>query len=123
MKVPDLDVAVEIGNRYAPEHASIHTDDPALIADRLTAAGSVYVGAWSPESAGDYATGANHVLPTGGLGAAHGPLSVADFGSWRQIQTVTEEGLRALRPTIATLAQAEGLTAHRLAVELRFEER
>jgi len=121
--VPDIDTAVEIGNAYAAEHASIHTLEAESVADRLTAAGSVYVGAWSPESAGDYATGANHVLPTGGLGASHGPLSVEDFGSWRQIQTLTESGLEAIAPTIARLAEAEGLTAHRLAALLRLEGR
>ncbi len=121
--VPDISTAVDIGNAYAAEHASIHTIDPAAVADQLTAAGSVYVGSWSPESAGDYATGANHVLPTGGLAASHGPLSVEDFGSWRQIQTLTRKGLETLAPTIARLAEAEGLTAHRLAALLRLESR
>lgn len=120
--VPDIATAIDIANAYAAEHASIHTSDPGSVAELLTAAGSVYVGSWSPESAGDYATGANHVLPTGGLGASHGPLSVEDFGSWRQIQTLTESGLRALAPTITRLADAEGLTAHRLAALIRLEE-
>ena len=119
--VPSIDTAVAIGNAYAPEHASIHTIDANEVADRFTAVGSVYVGSWSPESAGDYATGANHVLPTGGLGASHGPLSVADFGSWRQIQSISREGLSALQPTISALAEAEGLTAHRLAAEMRLD--
>lgn len=123
VSVPNIATAVEIGNAYAAEHASIHTRNPRAVADALTAAGSVYVGSWSPESAGDYATGANHVLPTGGLGASHGPLSVADFGSWRQVQTLTEDGLRALAPTIARIADAEGLTAHRLAALIRLEGR
>jgi histidinol dehydrogenase len=70
---------------------------------------------------GDYASGANHVLPTGGLACSLGPLSTEDFGSWRQVQTLTREGLAALRPTVAALAAAEGLTAHRAAVEVRFE--
>lgn len=117
--VPDISTAVDIANEYAAEHVSIHVAEPRSAAESLTAAGSVYVGAWSPESAGDYATGANHVLPTGGLGAAHGPLSIDDFGSWRQIQTLDEAGLRAIAPTIMELADAEGLTAHRLAAALR----
>ena len=79
------------------------------------------MGRWSPESAGDYATGANHVLPTGGLAHAYGPLAVTDFGSWRQEQLLTRDGLAALRSTIAVLANSEGLTAHRLAVEARFD--
>ena len=120
---PDLDAAVEFANAYAPEHLSVHTADAGAVADRVTAAGSVFVGRWSPESAGDYATGANHVLPTGGLAAAYGPLSVEDLGSWRQVQEITAEGLASLRPTISTLATAEGLTAHRLAVDIRFAER
>ena len=117
---PDLDTAIAFSNEYAPEHLSVHTADPASVAERLTSAGSVFVGHWSPESAGDYATGANHVLPTGGLARSHGPLSVDDFGAWRQVQTLTEAGLASLQPTIAALADAEGLGAHRLAVDIRF---
>jgi histidinol dehydrogenase len=113
--------AVDFANEYAPEHLSIHTKNAAKDAMQVTAAGSVFVGHWAPESAGDYATGANHVLPTGGLAAAYGPLSVEDCGSWRQVQTLTEDGLAALRPTISALAIAEGLTAHKLAVDIRFE--
>lgn len=121
--VGDLGEAVSFANRYAAEHVTVLTADPESVATRVTAAGSVYVGRWAPESAGDYATGANHVLPTGGLAAAMNPLGVEDFGSWRQVQTITEDGLRALTPTICTLATAEGLTAHRLAAELRLERR
>ena len=113
--------AIDFVDDYAPEHATILTADPDGDAKRIRAAGSVYVGRWSPESAGDYATGANHVLPTGGLARAYGPLSVEDFGSWRQVQTLSREGLATLRPTIGCLADAEGLTAHKLAAELRFE--
>ncbi|MCP3993646.1 MAG: histidinol dehydrogenase [bacterium] len=116
-----LDTAIEFANDYAAEHLTVHTANSEQDALRTTAAGSVFVGHWAPESAGDYATGANHVLPTGGLAAAYGPLSVEDCGSWRQVQTLTEEGLATLRPTIAALADAEGLTAHKLAAEIRFE--
>lgn len=117
--VPDLDTAVALANRYAPEHVTVLTTDAGEVAAAVTRAGSVYVGEWSPESAGDYATGANHVLPTGGLAGAHGPLSVQDYGSWRQVQTITRDGLEGLEETISTLATAEGLTAHRLAAQLR----
>lgn len=113
--------AIAFANEYAPEHLTITTKDAVNDALQATAAGSVFVGHWAPESAGDYATGANHVLPTGGLAAAYGPLSVEDCGSWRQVQTLTASGLERLRPTIGTLAEAEGLTAHKLAVEIRFE--
>ena len=119
--VENLETMIEIANRYAGEHVSVHTARPDEAARDLRAAGSVYVGRWSPESAGDYATGANHVLPTGGLAAACGPLSVEDFGSWTQFQTLDENGLRGLLPTITTLAEAEGLDAHALAATIRFE--
>ncbi len=118
----DLDEAVSFANAYASEHVTVLTADPEAVAERVTRAGSVYVGRWSPESAGDYATGANHVLPTGGLARAYGPLGVEDFGSWRQVQTLTERGLAGIRPTIEHLATAEGLDAHRLAASLRFDD-
>ena len=121
VRAPDHETALEFAGDYAPEHVSLLTAQPDTDAKRLTAAGSVYVGDWSPEPVGDYASGANHVLPTGGTAAAMSPLGVADFGSWRQVQRLSREGLEALRPTIRELAGAEGLTAHRLAVEVRFE--
>jgi histidinol dehydrogenase len=114
--------AIDFANEYAPEHLTVHTANAEEDALLTTAAGSVFVGHWAPESAGDYATGANHVLPTGGLAAAYGPLSVEDCGSWRQVQTLTADGLARLQPTIGALAEAEGLTAHKLAVDIRFEE-
>ncbi len=120
---PDHEAAVTFADDYAAEHVTVLTADAERDAKRITGAGSVYVGRWSAESAGDYATGANHVLPTGGLARAAGPLSVEEFGSWRQVQTISERGLATLRPTIAALATSEGLSAHRLAAELRFEER
>lgn len=119
---PDIDGAVEFANRYAPEHATVLTSDPERVASAITAAGSIYVGRWAPESAGDYATGANHVLPTGGLAKAYGPLSTIDFGSWRQIQRIDRTGLETITPTISALAEAEGLTAHALAATIRLEE-
>ncbi len=117
---PDHEAALRFAAEYAPEHLTLLTEDAAGDAGALTAAGSVFAGAWAPEPVGDYASGANHVLPTGGLAAAMSPLGVESFGSWRQVQTLTEAGLAALRPTIGALATAEGLTAHRLAVEVRF---
>jgi histidinol dehydrogenase len=113
--------AISFANEYAPEHVSIMTADPESDATTVTSAGSIYVGTWAPESAGDYATGANHVLPTGGLAVSYGPLSTQDFGSWRQIQRITRSGLENLAPVITTLAEAEGLTAHRLAAQIRLE--
>ena len=113
--------AVDFANEYAAEHVSVLTAGAPETAAGVVNAGSVYVGRWSPESAGDYATGANHVLPTGGLARSHGPLGVADFGSWRQVQTLTREGLATIRPVIEELAAAEGLDAHRMAASMRFD--
>lgn len=115
--------AVAFAQEYAAEHVSIATADPDADAKSITSAGSVYVGTYSAESAGDYATGANHVLPTGGLARACDPLSLEDFGSWRQEQRVTRAGLEGLRNTITVLAEAEGLTAHALSADVRFEEK
>ncbi|MCY3652683.1 MAG: histidinol dehydrogenase [bacterium] len=119
--VDSLDEAVGFANQYAPEHASVMTEHAEETAAEVVNAGSVYVGPWSPESAGDYATGANHVLPTGGLARSNSPLGVEDFGSWRQVQTLTEDGLAHLRPVIEDLAAAEGLDAHRMAASMRFD--
>ncbi len=113
--------AVDFANEYAAEHVSVLTADAQETAAGVVNAGSVYVGRWSPESAGDYATGANHVLPTGGLARSYGPLGVDDFGSWRQVQTLTREGLAGIRPVIEELAAAEGLDAHRMAASMRFD--
>jgi histidinol dehydrogenase len=117
---PSLDAAIDFVNAYGPEHLSI--DVPALeeTVAAIRNAGSVFVGEWAPESAGDYATGANHVLPTGGLARASGALSVESYGKFIQVQRVDEAGLASIRHTIATLAEAEGLLAHRDAVEIRF---
>lgn len=115
------EIAIDIANAYAPEHATILTEDAERDSKSITSAGSVYIGRWAPESAGDYATGANHVLPTGGLAAACGPLGVEDFGSWRQEQRITRAGLEGIVDTIAALAGAEGLTAHRLAATIRLQ--
>jgi len=118
---PDLGAAVGFADAWAPEHLTVQTRDAATVAAKVSSAGSVFVGRWTPESAGDYATGANHVLPTGGLARSSGPLSVEDFGSWRQVQELTREGLEAIAPTIRTLATAEGFTAHARSVDARFE--
>jgi histidinol dehydrogenase len=117
---PDLDAAIEFANAFAPEHLSVDVEDVEAVVARLDSAGSLFVGPWAPESAGDYATGANHVLPTGGLARSCGPLSVEAFGRYCQVQRIDRGGLSALADTIRTLATAEGLTAHRNAVDARF---
>lgn len=113
--------AAAFADAWAPEHLSIHTNDARSVADLIPSAGSVFVGHWTPEAAGDYATGANHVLPTGGLARSYGPLGVEDFGSWRQVQTLDRSGLERLAPTIRSLALAEGFTAHAYSVGVRLE--
>lgn len=118
---PDRETALAFCDDFAPEHIGFHTTTAREDADAVTSAGSVFVGPHTPHSAADYATGANHVLPTGGLARAHGPLSVEDFGSWRQEQELTPAGLAALGPVITTIAAAEGLTAHARAVTVRLE--
>ncbi len=119
---PNLDAAIDFVNRYAPEHLSVDVEPLEATVARLRHAGSLFVGRWAPESAGDYATGANHVLPTGGLARACGPLEVGTFGHYVQVQRVTRDGLAGIRETIRTLATAEGLLAHRDAVEARFAD-
>ena len=117
---PDIDAAIAFVNTYAPEHLSVDVADLEAVVERLDSAGSLFVGPWAPESAGDYATGANHVLPTGGLARSCGPLSVETYGRFSQVQRIDRAGLASIAETIGTLATAEGLTAHRNAVEVRF---
>ena len=112
-----LDQAVEFSNQLAPEHLSVH--HPELI-PRIRNAGSVFVGPYSPEAAGDYASGPNHVLPTSGVARLRGGLSAADFVKVISVQELTAEGLRALAPAITTLARAEGLEAHARSIEVRY---
>ena len=116
----DLDEAVAFVNAYGPEHLSVDVEPLEPTVARLRNAGSLFVGPWAPESAGDYATGANHVLPTGGLARSSGGLAVETYGKFVQVQRISEEGLATIRDTIATLAEAEGLLAHRDAVLARF---
>ncbi len=119
---PSLDAAVDFVNAYGPEHLSVDVEPLEPTISRLCNAGSIFVGPWAPESAGDYATGANHVLPTGGLARGSGGLAVETYGKFVQVQRITREGLAGIRETVGTLAEAEGLTAHRNAVEIRFRE-
>lgn len=113
-----VDEACEISNDFAPEHLSI-ADDSML--DRITHAGSVFIGPWSPEAAGDYASGPNHVLPTGGAARLRGGLSVLDYVKIITVQHLDREGLARIAPSVTTLARAEGLEAHARSVEARFD--
>jgi histidinol dehydrogenase len=114
--VDSLEQALELANRFAPEHLSI--PDRVLLA-QVRHAGSVFIGPWSPEAAGDYASGPNHVLPTGGAARLRGGLSAADFVKVISVQELDASALARLAPAITTLARAEGLEAHARSVEVR----
>jgi histidinol dehydrogenase len=113
---PSMDAAAEASNQLAPEHLAIY--DTSLLS-KIQHAGSIFVGPSSPEAAGDYATGPNHVLPTSGAARIRGGLSSADFVKVISVQELTPSGLRQLAPAITTLARAEGLEAHARSVEVR----
>ncbi|UTJ48923.1 histidinol dehydrogenase [Atlantibacter subterranea] len=115
----DLAQCVAISNQYGPEHLIIQTRNARELVDDITSAGSVFLGDWSPESAGDYASGTNHVLPTYGYTATCSSLGLADFQKRMTVQELTPAGFSALAKTIETLAAAEQLTAHKNAVTLR----
>jgi histidinol dehydrogenase len=119
---PDLDTAIDFVNAYGPEHLSVDVEPLEPTVARLRNAGSLFVGPWAPESAGDYATGANHVLPTGGLARSSGGLAVESYGKFLQVQRISREGLAGIAETVTTLAEAEGLLAHRDAVLERFRD-
>ena len=119
--VRDLATAVEVSNRYAPEHLIMQIDHPRQLLDRVVAAGSVFLGPWAPESVGDYCSGTNHVLPTYGFARAYSGLGVTDFLRTMTVQTLTEDGLRAVGPIAERLAALEGLDAHGQAVRKRLE--
>jgi histidinol dehydrogenase len=114
--VPDLKTGMALANKFAPEHLSLH--DPSLLAE-VHNAGTVFLGEHSPESAGDYAAGPSHVLPTSGRSRLRGGLSAADFVKVIAIQELSAQALEDLAPAITTLARAEGLEAHARAVEVR----
>lgn len=117
--VHDLNEAIVWVNAYAPEHLILHTENAADLAGQVANAGSVFIGAFTPESAGDYASGTNHTLPTGGYARAYAGVSLDSFVKKITFQQISEDGLRRLGPTIVEMAHAEGLAAHARAVELR----
>ena len=118
---PDRASGLDFVNAYAPEHLSVVVDDIEEAVARLRNAGSLFVGPYAPESAGDYASGANHVLPTGGLARSCGALSTESYGKFMQVQRITRDGLASIRDAVEAISEAEGLMAHKRAVELRFE--
>jgi histidinol dehydrogenase len=113
-----LEEAIELSQRLAAEHVVCDSD---AVARRLTRAGTVFVGPYSAQASGDYATGSNHVLPTSGAAAARGGLSAADFVRVSTVQRLTARGLRNIAPTVIALARAEGLDAHARSIAVRLD--
>ena len=119
--VENLDEAVELSNAYAPEHLIISTDDYDAIAEKIVNAGSVFLGNYTPESAGDYASGTNHTLPTYGHARSHSGVSVDSFVKKITFQKISKKGLKNLGPAIELMAEKEELDAHKLAISIRLK--
>jgi len=119
----NLDRAIDFANQYAPEHLQIMTDDPYAVLDRIKHAGSIFLGPYAPVPVGDYASGTNHVLPTGRCARMFSGLSVDDFIKKPTFQHLTREGLAGLKDVVVTLAEAEGLPTHARAVKARFDRK
>jgi histidinol dehydrogenase len=120
--VESLEAAVAVSNEYAPEHLIIQTRDPRALLGLVSCAGSVFLGAWSPESIGDYCSGTNHVLPTYGYARSYSGVSLIEYQKRITVQELSADGLRALGPTAVTLSGMEGLDAHGNAVKVRLEK-
>ncbi|MFB9215102.1 histidinol dehydrogenase [Vibrio sinaloensis] len=117
-----LTQSISISNYYGPEHLIVQTKNPRELLPLLDNAGSIFLGDWSPESAGDYASGTNHVLPTYGYTRTYSSLGLADFSKRMTVQELSADGLKNLAPTVVTMAEAEGLDAHKRAVTIRVEK-
>lgn len=120
--VHSIEEAMEMTNEYAPEHLIIETKDYATVAEQVRNAGSVFLGSFSPESAGDYASGTNHTLPTKGYAKAYSGVNLDAFIRKITFQEITKEGLQTIGPAIETMATHEGLDAHRNAVTVRLKK-
>ncbi|HHT7856267.1 histidinol dehydrogenase [Pasteurella multocida] len=116
----DLQQCVEISNAYAPEHLVVQVENARNLLPFLDNAGSIFLGAYSPESMGDYASGTNHVLPTYGYTRTHSSLGLADFSKRMTVQELTPQGFQDLANTVILMAEAEQLEAHKQAVEIRW---
>lgn len=121
IKAKNLSQAIEISDQYAPEHLIIQTDLPRSVADKIRNAGSVFIGPWTPEAVGDYASGTNHVLPTYGHARAIGGVGVESFMKSIFFQELTFDALKNLSPCVEALARLEGLEAHSRAVSIRLD--
>lgn len=116
-----ISTVVDFVNEYAPEHLILNTKSEG-IAKRIVNAGSVFIGNYSPEAAGDYASGTNHTLPTNGHAKAYSGISLESFTKYITFQRITEEGIRVIGPVVECLAEAEGLEAHKRAVSIRLRQ-
>ncbi len=121
VRVQALEQAFDISNAYAPEHLILALREPRAWLDRVEAAGSVFLGDYTPEALGDYCSGTNHVLPTSGAARAYSGVSVASFQNFVSVQSASREGIAAIGACAYTLARAESLDAHANAVALRME--
>ncbi len=119
--VNTIDEAIEMTNEYAPEHLIIETKDYMQVAERIVNAGSVFLGPYTPESAGDYASGTNHTLPTNGYAKAYSGVNLDSFTRKITFQEITREGIMNIGPTIETMAANEYLDAHKNAVTVRLK--
>ncbi|PSV59041.1 histidinol dehydrogenase [Photobacterium sp. GB-3] len=117
-----LPQCIAISNNYGPEHLIVQTLTPRDLVPLLDNAGSIFLGSWSPESVGDYASGTNHVLPTYGYTRTYSSLGLADFSKRMTVQELSADGLLGLAKTVTTIADAEGLDAHKRAVTIRVEK-
>jgi histidinol dehydrogenase len=117
----DLAIATEFVNAYAPEHLIVNLKNAGAFAEKVVNAGSVFLGNFSPEAIGDYASGTNHTLPTNGYAKAYAGVSLESFMKYITFQELSENGIRALGPIVAELAEAEQLTGHRIAVQVRLD--
>ncbi len=120
--VNNLDEAIDISNEYAPEHLILAIEDDETYSEKITNAGSVFLGNYSPESAGDYASGTNHTLPTNGFASAYSGVSLDSFMKKITFQKLTKNGLSKIAKAVETMAETEGLDAHKLAVTIRSRE-
>jgi histidinol dehydrogenase len=120
--VKDLDEAMDLLNEYAPEHLILQVHEAEKLAEKVKNAGSVFIGHYTPEAAGDYASGTNHTLPTNGYARAYSGVSLDSFVKKITFQQISKEGIRNIGPVIEKMAEAEGLDAHKNAVSLRLKK-
>ena len=116
-----INSCIDFINEYAPEHVIINTKDADELAEKIINAGSVFIGNYSPEAAGDYASGTNHTLPTNGNAKIYGGVSLDSFVKSITFQKITEQGIKNLGPIIEEMAEAESLIGHKRAVSIRLK--